>query len=263
MRRIVFCLLASALVATCATNPQTGRSQLILVSEEAEIAMGLEAFQEISKNVTFETDPRLLEPLERVGRAIAAAANRPDYEWEFKLIRDDKTANAFVLPGGKICLYTGIYPILQDEAAMAIVMGHEVEHAVLRHAAERMSQQRLAAVGVAAAGAAADKENREAWTIALGAGATLGVLLPYSRKHESEADQYGLYIAARAGYDPQAAVGVWERLAAQGGSRPPEFLSTHPDPLNRVERMRRWMPEATAIYERSDKKRNRLLPAIR
>ncbi len=200
------------------------------------------------------------DPLQRVGRAIADAAAKPDYEWEFKLIDDPGTVNAWCLPGGKIAFYTGIYPILKDESGMAIVMGHEVCHALLRHGGERMSQQLgTQAVLVAGSIALSENENRTTIMAALGAGATVGVLLPYSRSHESEADYQGLILAAKAGYDPEAAIGVWERMANLGGGGP-EFLSTHPEPERRIENMRGWMPEAKVLYERSKKLQNKPLP---
>ncbi|NJN14158.1 MAG: M48 family metallopeptidase [Planctomycetes bacterium] len=260
-------LLALLLVSfACKSNPVSGRNQLLYYSEESMSKLGAEAYVEMtgSKDIRISNDPVLTAPLQRVGHAIASAADKPEYEWEFKLIDDSKTVNAWCLPGGKIAFYTAIYPILQDEAGMAIVMGHEVMHAILQHGNERMSQgitAQLIMTG-AAVGLSNHKYKNEI-VAAIGAGATVGVILPYSRSHESEADRYGLMLAAKAGYDPEAAIGVWERMAALGGDRPPEFLSTHPDPENRIENMRAWMPEAKALYEQSIKQRNRLLPAVR
>lgn len=270
MRRILLVLLFAVSFAggfvSCETNKQTGRRQLLLFSEDRMAEMGVEAYQQMTapSEVTLATDPRLTEPLQRVGRAIADAANKPEYKWEFKLIQAD-TVNAWALPGGKIAFYTGIYPILQDEAGMAIVMGHEVMHAILQHGNERMSQTSAAQVLLAGASIASEgSEYNSEIMAALGAGAQFGVLLPYSRKHESEADRYGLMLAARAGYDPEAAIGVWQRMAEMSeGQRPPEFMSTHPDPLNRVEAMKKWMPEAKRLYEQSQKMPNRPLPAVR
>jgi len=247
----------------CKTNPHTGRTQIMLLSEDQEVRMGLEAYDQVSKEAKFVTDPRLTEGLQRVGKAIAAAANKPDYAWEFKLIKDDKTVNAWCLPGGKIAFYTAIYPVLENEHGLAIVMGHEVSHALLRHGGERVSHHILASVAVATGSVLArDSKYRDVGIAALGAGVTVGFLLPYSRKHESEADKFGLELAARAGYDPAAGVRVWERMAALGGGRPPEWLSTHPDPENRIQNMRAWMPEMRAIYDRSDKKPNYPLPRV-
>ncbi len=265
MKRLPLILLL-LLLSTCKTNPVTGRKQHLWYSDEAMSKLGAEAYAEVfkSKETRINTDPALNAPLQRVGAAIAAAADKPEYEWEFKLIDDNKTVNAWCMPGGKIAFYTAIYPILQDEAGMAIVMGHEVMHAILQHGNERMSQGITTQVLLAGASVGlSDHKYKNEIVAALGAGATVGVLLPYSRSHESEADHYGLMLAAKAGYDPEAAIGVWERMAALGGGRPPEFLSTHPDPENRIENMRAWMPEAKKLYEASVKQRNRPLPAVR
>lgn len=266
MKRILILFLLA--IVACKSNPQTGRKQLLFYSESTMNQLGQEAYLQMTgpdAEVRVSNDPRLTAPLQRVGRAIAEAAEKPDYDWEFRLIDDAKTVNAWALPGGKIAFYTGIYPILQDEAGMAVVMGHEVQHAILQHGNERMSQN-LATQAVLAGAAIglSDSEYRNEILGALGAGATVGVLLPYSRKHESEADRYGLYLAAKAGYDPEAAIGVWERMAKMSeGKRPPEFLSTHPDPLNRIEEMKKLMPEAKRIYEQAPIKRaNRKLPSV-
>ncbi len=257
------------LSVTCSTSKVSGRNQLLLFSEQRMTQMGVEAYAQMTgtDKVPVSTDARYTTPLYRVGRAISQAAelqHKPGYDWEFKVIDDKKTVNAWALPGGKIAFYTGIYPILQDEAGMAIVMGHEVMHAILRHGNERMSQS--AAAQVILAGAAIglnDSKYRGEIMGALGVGASVGVILPFSRKHESEADEYGLYLAAAAGYDPEAGIGVWERMAAMSeGKRPPEFMSTHPDPLNRIKNMRKWMPKAKAIYAQSRKAQPARLPDI-
>ncbi|MHC4547323.1 MAG: M48 family metallopeptidase [Planctomycetota bacterium] len=263
-------LLASLLaVVACQSNPYTGRSQLLLFSEKTMVDLGARSYVDLTdpRKVRVSGDSRLIEPLQRVGGAISRAADKPDYRWEFKLIDDPKTANAWALPGGKIAFYTGIYPIVQDEAGMAIVMGHEVMHALLHHSNERMSQQ-VAATAVMTGAAIGTRKmesgERAAILGALGVGATVGVMLPYSRKHESESDEQGLYLAAKAGYDPEAAIGVWERMAElSGGKRPPEFLSTHPDPRRRVENMRQWMPRAKEFYRAAPIKHpNRKLPDV-
>jgi len=224
MKRCGPFFLLAALVA-CQTNPITGRSQLKLYSAQTMNKMGIEAYAQMTdpNKTRIVTDPRLTAPLQRVGRAIAQAADRPDYKWEFKLIDDPKTANAWALPGGKIAFYTGIYPILQDEAGMAIVMGHEVMHAILDHGNERMSQGVLVQAGLTAADVSLSKnKHRKEIMAVLGLGTSVGILLPFSRTDESEADHYGLFLAARAGYDPQAAIQVWERMAEMSkGKRPP------------------------------------------
>ncbi len=251
----------------CQSNEVTGREQLLLFSDSHMNEMGQAAYAEMTgpkSKARIVTDPAFVTPLQEVGAAIAQAADRPDFAWEFRLIDEPGTANAWALPGGKIAFYTGIYPVLQDRAGMAIVMGHEVMHAILQHGNERMSQTTLTEISVVAADAAlADSRYRGEILGALGVGAQVGVLLPYSRKHESEADEQGLYLAARAGYDPDAAIGVWERMAAlSGGERPPEFLSTHPDPARRIENMRKWLPRAREIYAQSKRQSNLPLPKI-
>jgi predicted Zn-dependent protease len=267
MRRI--CLALLLLVVACKTSPYTGRSQLLFYSEKQMVGLGAKTYLDMTdpKKVKVSTDARLTEPLVRVGRAISQAANKPDYQWEFKLIDDPKTANAWALPGGKIAFYTGIYPIVEDEAGMAIVMGHEVMHALLQHSNERMSQQVAAAAAMTAAAIGTrnmDSGERAALLGALGVGATVGVILPYSRKHETESDEQGLYLAAKAGYDPEASVAVWERMAElSGGKRPPEFLSTHPDVRRRIENMKKWMPRAKQIYAAAPVRHpNRKLPDV-
>jgi len=254
MRHLLALLLLVLLAAGCQTNPDTGRRQLLLLSEDEEIQLGVQAYAEVGKEAKFTEDPRFTTPLRRVGNAIAEKANRPDYKWEFRVIDDTQTVNAWCMPGGKIAFYTGIYPILQDEAGMAIVMGHEVSHALLRHGGERISQNILAQAGISAVELLSGSSSYGQLTAAaLG----IGVLLPFSRKHETEADHFGLLLAAKAGYEPEAAIGIWERMSALGGgSRPPEFLSTHPNPENRIENMKKWMPEARALYEQSEKRPN-------
>ncbi len=263
------CLALLLAVVACKTSPYTGRSQLLLYSEEQMVGLGAQTYVEMTdpKKVKVSTEPRLTEPLVRVGRAISTAANKPDYKWEFKLIDDPKMANAWALPGGKIAFYSGIYPIVDDEAGMAIVMGHEVMHALLQHSNERMSQKVAAAAAMTAAaiGTRNMKSGERAAVLgALGVGATVGVILPYSRKHESESDEQGLYLAARAGYDPEAAIKVWERMdKLSAGKRPPEFLSTHPEPGRRIENMKKWMPRAKEIYAAAPVKHpNRKLPDV-
>lgn len=254
--------IVAAIASGCYSNPITGRSQFLVIPESTELSLGAQSYQEATagSGVRIIEDPAWYDPLQRVGRAIADAAAKPEYEWEFKLIDEPKTVNAWCLPGGKIAFYTGIYPILKDEAGMAIVMGHEVCHALLRHGGERMSHQ-LGAQAALLAGSVAlsENENRESIMAALGAGAAVGFILPYSRAHETEADHQGLLLAAKAGYDPESAIGVWERMAKLGGGGP-AFLSTHPPPADRIEKMREWMPKAKALFEQSRKKPNAALP---
>ena len=267
MKRTLLPLALAFLLPACVTNPYNNRSQLMLVSEDEELKMGVDGYAQVTQQEPINTDADLNAPLLRVGKAIAAAADEwraengdAPYQWEFKLIGDDATINAWCMPGGKIAFYTGIYPILEDEAGMAIVMGHEVSHAMLRHGGERMSHEMAAGIGLGVAGIlAADSEYRDLGLAALGAGVTVGFILPYSREHESDADQLGLMLAARAGYDPRNGVRIWQNMSKLGGA-PTEWLSTHPNPDTRIEQMEAWMPEMTAIYERSKRMPNAPLP---
>jgi predicted Zn-dependent protease len=245
-------LLALTLLAAvaCQTVPITGRSQLLLIPEGTEMQLGLTSYADILKKSRVSQDPALNEQVTRVGRRIADATGRTDYQWEFKVI-DDKQANAFCLPGGKVAVYTGILPITQDDAGLAAVLGHEAAHAIARHAGERISQQIAVQGGLVATQAAlarGDSRTSQLMTAALGAGATVGLLLPWSRQQESEADRLGLIYMAKAGYHPAAARDLWARMAAQGGPRQPEFLSTHPAPQTRIAQIDAWIPEALQYY---------------
>ncbi|HEY3065292.1 MAG TPA: M48 family metallopeptidase [Methylomirabilota bacterium] len=245
-------LVAVLLVAVaCQTVPITGRHQVMLVQEGDEMKMGLDAYQEVLKKSRVSNDPAINQQVTRVGRRIAAATERTDYQWEFKVL-EDKQANAFCLPGGKVAVYTGILPITRDDAGLAAVLGHEAAHAIARHGGERMSQELLVQTGLQAtqvALAQRDPATVTAVTALLGAGASVGVLLPYNRAQESEADHLGLVYMAKAGYHPSAARDLWVRMAAAGGSRQPEFLSTHPVPETRIKQIEGWIPEALKYYQ--------------
>lgn len=249
-----FCLSWS--LCGCHTSELTGRNQLILISQPQEQKLGLEAYRQIIGESTLSNDREMTAVVRRVGQRIADAANRPDFRWEFNLI-ESAQANAFCLPGGKIAVYTGIMPILQNEAALAAVVGHEVAHALIRHGAERMSQNMAAGVIQEALKIGVrdvDSRKQELIMQAFGIGSQVGVLLPYSRTHELEADRVGLRLAAEAGYDPREAVGVWQRMQAVGGKKPPELLSTHPSEKRRIERMEELMPAAMEAYNKAPQK---------
>ncbi len=264
-------------LAGCETNPYTGRSQLLITSVEQEMQMGAQAYDQVRRdpNARLSQDPREVEPVRRVAARIIEAAKRSKYsemakqfQWDVTVIKDDKTANAFALPGGKMAVYTGIFPVAKTEAGLAAVMGHEVVHALARHGAERMSQGQLtnAALQVAGAAVGAGGGNPllgQATMAALGVGAQVGVLLPFSRKHESEADYVGILLAADAGYDPRESIGLWERMAQlSSGGGPGEFLSTHPSHDTRIDQLKSWMPEAMAIYQKRPAVPAALLPAV-
>jgi predicted Zn-dependent protease len=226
-----------ALVAPgCSTNPVTGRSQLMLVNDGFLASMALDAWKEEKAKTPISTDRVANDRLRRVGEKIAIAANRPNDPWEF-VVFDKPEKNAFVLPGGKVGFYKGLMDIADRDDHIATVMGHEVGHVTGRHAAERFSTG-IAAQGVMlGAGVASrdmDPRTRNTAMQALGLGLQLGVLLPYSRAHESEADRIGLDYMHAAGYQPRQAITFWQRMAQGGGARPPELLSTHPDPASRI-----------------------------
>ena len=259
---------AAVLLAACETAPVTGRSQIMLVSENEERQMGLQAYQQVLAKEPLSHDAQATALVEKVGRRIAAAAERPPgemwraphYRWEFKTI-DKNEPNAFCLPGGKVAVYTGLLPITRTEAGLAVVIGHEVAHALARHGAERMSDQMVASVGTAAAAAtlATTVSGRSrtylpAMMAAVGAGATVGFILPMSRAQESEADRIGLVLMALAGYDPHEAIGVWERMraASAGSRRQAEWLSTHPADTTRINDIRGWVNDAMKYYRRRD-----------
>jgi len=248
----------------CETNPYTGRHQLLMTSMAQEVNLGTQAYSQVKSDpkVRLSQDPREIEPVKRVAARIIEAAKRSKYaevaqqfQWEITVIKDDKMMNAFALPGGKIAVYTGIFPVAKTEAGLAAVMGHEVVHALARHGPERMSQGQLTHAALQVAGAAIGVSGGnpllgQAAMAALGAGAQVGVLLPFSRSHESEADYIGILLAAEAGYDPRESVHLWERMEQlSSGSDPSEFLSTHPGHETRIEQLKKWMPEALAIYQ--------------
>lgn len=245
--------LILVIIWACATAPITGRSQLQLVSEDQEIALGLRAYQELLSQAKLSQDPAIIEMVNRIGWRIARVAERPDYEWEFKVIDDDKTANAFALPGGKVAVYTGLLPYTKTEAGLAFVVAHEVAHAIARHGGERMSQQLLVQLGQEGLNLAVGSQSQvavQAINQAYGVAATVGVLLPFSRAQESEADHIGLILMAKAGYDPREAPNFFESmLAAKKAGGPPAFLSTHPADEERIARLRQLIPKALTYYD--------------
>ncbi len=244
------------LVAGCTTVPYTQRRQLVLVSESENVSVGETLYRKLKEDQPVCLDPKANRILRRVGQRIAAVADRPYYKWEFTIFADKEQVNAFALPGGKIGVFTGIFPVAKDEAGLAAILGHEVAHVLARHAGERMSQglvlQVLGAAGSAALGNAVSRQTLDLLMQAYGLGATVGVVLPFSRGQEAEADHIGLILAAKAGYDPAAALDIWDRMAkVDKGSPPPEFLSTHPQYGRRKRNIRNWLPEAYTYYHRS------------
>jgi predicted Zn-dependent protease len=249
MKRILSYSAALFFAAGCVSAPYTGRSQLMLVSESQEVASGEQAYRHILRDSVLSEDSEALQIVRRVGERIARAADKPEYRWEFRMINDPEMINAFAVPGGKVAVYTGIFPVARDEAGLAVIMGHEVAHALLRHSGERMSQTGILSTGMALAGASGINPQI---LQALGLGASVGLILPFSRSQESEADRVGLILMAKAGYDPRVALEVWERMARNEKGAPPPFLSTHPGYETRVQQLRSFMPEALRYYRSSN-----------
>ena len=251
------------LLVGCTTVPVTGRKSLNILPDSELLSMSLEQYNDVLKKSKLSNDPAKVHMVRRVGERIASATEQfftekgmeseiKNYKWEFNLIEDDKVANAWCMPGGKVAVYTGILPITQDDTGLAVVMGHEISHAIAKHGNERMSQQLLAqlgAVGLSAALSSNPGATSEIFMAAYGLGANVGILLPYSRVQESEADHIGLILMAKAGYDPREAVPFWKRMNEKGGSRPPEFLSTHPAPETRIKGIEAEIPEAMKYYK--------------
>ena len=257
-------LLGAFLIISCSRNGVTGRNQLKLLPESELQNMASGQYSEfLSKNkIVSSSTNRDAEMVRRVGQritnsvveyysSIGKSEELKGYKWEYNLV-EDKSVNAWCMPGGKIVVYTGLLPITQNEAALAIVMGHEVSHAIFQHGNERSSQQLGAqAVGVGLQVALMNKpaETQNAFMLAYGVGAEAGVLLPFSRKHELEADRFGMRWAAIAGYNPQEAIPLWQRMEKAGnGVKPPEFLSTHPSEGRRIDQLHKYMDEALKYY---------------
>lgn len=260
MKRLWFGGLIGLLliVVACATTPYTRRRQLMLTSSGQENRLGYQAFRQIRREYQPCRDPKINQLVQRVGKRIARAARRPDFRWEF-VVFQDKMANAFCLPGGKVGVFTGIFKYTKDEAGLATVLSHEAAHAILRHAGERLSQSLLLQMGGLGLNIALQGKNpymSRAVQQAYGLGAQLGVILPYSRTQEYEADRVGLILMAKAGYDPAQALRFWERMLASKKQKrqPPEFLSTHPTDANRIREIKRLLPEARRYYRPPQKK---------
>ena len=254
MKKIIgLCMLL--LVTACSVVPLTGRRQMLLVSDSEVLSASLTQYNNYMKQAKKSSDKAKTAKVVRVGRRIAAATEEylrqngmeselKNFSWEFNLIKSDQH-NAFCMPGGKIVVYEGLLDLTPTDDDLAVVLGHEVAHAVAKHSNERMSQQLVAQYGAAILDAALSKKSAATQQLAstvFGLGAQVGVILPFSRKHESEADYMGLVFMTMAGYNPNVAVGFWQRMS-QGGSSVPELLSTHPSDASRIAAIRRYLPE--------------------
>jgi len=255
-------ITVAALISACATVPITGRHQLSLVKNEEILPLSFQNYQQVLKKGPLSTDEKEVALIRKVGTRIQHAVEEymqengyadqlKGFKWDFNLIDNDTIVNAWCMPGGKVAFYTGILPICKDENGIAVVMGHEVAHAIANHSRERMSQQMavngIFSIGAAAVGSTAGVMD-DIFLRAAGAGTQVG-MLKFSREHESEADHMGLIFMAMGGYDPAEAPKFWIRMQKDsGGEQPPQWLSTHPSHENRVKNLKKWLPEAQKYY---------------
>ncbi len=250
------------MLAACATVPLTGRRQLSLISDSQMNTLSFQQYDQVLSESQLSTNARQTAMIKKVGSRIEKAVEEylaqqgqmshiDGYDWEFNLIESDQV-NAWCMPGGKVAFYTGILPICEDETGVAVVMGHEIAHAIAEHGAERMSHSMMVQMGGMALDEAVKNEPEETRVLynqAFAIGSQYGAMLPFSRQHESEADRMGLVFMAMAGYNPREAPVFWQRMAALGGEKPPEFMSTHPADDTRVRQLNEWMPEALTYYQ--------------
>ncbi|MDR3250133.1 MAG: M48 family metallopeptidase [Tannerella sp.] len=259
MKQIFGLIAAMMLLVSCGSVPLTGRRQVLLVSDSEVLAASLSQYDEYMKTAAKSTDRTKSAMVERVGKNIASATETylkqngleselANFSWTFNLIKSDDV-NAFCMPGGKIVVYEGLMPLVSSDDDLAVVVGHEVAHAVAKHSNERMSQELLAQFGASIVGAALSKKSEAIQTIGstvFGLGTQLGVMLPYSRQHELEADYMGLIFMTIAGYNPENAVAFWQKMSdATGNSNQSDLLSTHPNDNKRIEEIRKHLPEVS------------------
>jgi len=257
-------ITSSTVFISCSTVPLTGRSQLNIIPSGELLSMSYQQYDQFLKENQLSTRQEEADMVRRIGSKIQHAVERymaennlsdrlEGYDWEFNLVESDQV-NAWCMPGGKVVVYTGILPVTQDESGLAVVMGHEIAHAIAEHGNERMSQGMLQQLGGVALTVALKDEpetTRNLFLTAYGVGTTVGIMLPYSRTHESEADHLGLIFMAMAGYNPNEAPEFWQRMAAnKQGQAPPEFLSTHPSDETRINDLKSWIPEAMKHYKK-------------
>ncbi len=262
--KVIKILIASIILTACSTVPFSGRKQLNAIPESSMLAMSYQQYDDFLKENKLSTNFAQTNMVKRVGKKLELSVENyfkekgegyilKDYAWDFNLI-DSDVVNAWCMPGGKVVIYTGILPITQNEAGLAVVMCHEIAHAIAKHGNERMTQELIRQAGGLALAKAMEEQPEKTqalWFTVYGIGTELGVVLPYSRLHENEADHMGLIFMAMAGYDPNAAISFWERMDAQsGGQAPPEFLSTHPSHSTRIKKIREAIPEAMTYYKK-------------
>lgn len=252
-----------AFIGSCTRVPITGRKQVNIIPKSQLYPMSFTQYGDFMKNAKVSNNVQQTQMIKNVGNKIKNAVEQymkekkltkrlKDYSWEFNLI-EDPNVNAWCMPGGKVVFYTGILPITQNETGVAVVMGHEVAHAIAEHGGERMSQgliQQMGGVALSVAMSEKSEQTRNLWMAAYGAGSQVGVMLPFSRMHESEADKLGLIFMAIAGYNPNEAIAFWERMAKLKGGNQPEFLSTHPSDKTRIDDLKEYMPEAMKYYKK-------------
>jgi predicted Zn-dependent protease len=274
---LVAAVIALFLILKGCQEGPFGRHQVVALNPAQEAQLGAQAFRQVLRQSDVVEQGPAVDAVERVGRRLEKAASSPavlralrlkpqDFQWAFRVVRS-RQVNAFCLPGGKVVVYTGILPVCRTEAGLATVLGHEIGHALAHHGAERMAQQQLIQLGqqaVASSLSDLDPDRQREILGLLGAGSKFGLELPFSRRHESEADHIGLILMSAAGYDPHEAIRFWQRMEKAGGGQPPEFASTHPSHERRAAALQRWLPEVLPLYEKSNQADgDRLLPSAR
>jgi predicted Zn-dependent protease len=255
IQKTIFATVILALLFIgCTKAPITGRKQFIMISPQEEIQLGYQSAKEVLTKQKISRDPQMNAMVRRVGERIAKATGQNNYKWEFFVIDNDKEANAFCLPGGKVFVYSGLFKYISNDDELASVMGHEIGHALARHGAERMSRGALAQMGGQVLQSVmvgrGNPQNTAMVMQAFGIGTQLGVMLPHSRTQEYEADHIGLVLMAKAGYNPKAALTFWEKFA-KSGQTPPEYLSTHPAPSHRIATIKKLIPQVMPLYEKA------------
>ncbi len=245
MKKLYLVLIVFFLAGCMGQTPVTERSQVILISPSEEMALGESSYKEFLSKAKISKDAKQTARIRKIGNKIAKAADKKDFKWEFNLV-EDKQINAFCLPGGKVVVYTGILAVAKNDDQLATVMSHEIAHALARHGAERMSHQQIANTVQTLGNIVMDStapEYKDTFNIAYGYGTQYGVMLPYSRSHEYEADEIGIHLMKKAGYNTHEAVKFWENMKKVKGATPPEFLSTHPSDDNRIKKISQTVKE--------------------